>query len=97
MHNNLGVCYENGTGTAVNKTEAFRWYKKAAEQGIAIAQYNLARCYEDGIGTEINKTEAFRWYKAAAEQGDEGAQKRLRAMEPSVVKIGKGLLKTLFG
>jgi len=29
-----------------------KWYKKAAEQGHASAQYNLAVCYENGTGVE---------------------------------------------
>ena len=31
--NNLGVCYERGTGVKVNLEMAFDWYMKAAEQG----------------------------------------------------------------
>ncbi|WP_435300679.1 SEL1-like repeat protein [Treponema phagedenis] len=27
--------YDNGEGTAVNKKQAFYWYTKAAEQGVA--------------------------------------------------------------
>ena len=73
----LGVCYANGTGTAVNKPEAVRWYKAAAKQGAANAQYNLAVCYSNGIGTAVDKPEAVRWYKAAAEQGLKEAQNNL--------------------
>ena len=29
--NNLGVCYERGTGVKVNLEMAFEWYMKAAE------------------------------------------------------------------
>ena len=31
--NNLGVCYERGTGVKVNLEVAFEWYMKAAELG----------------------------------------------------------------
>ena len=31
--NNLGVCYERGTGVKVNLEMAFEWYMKAAELG----------------------------------------------------------------
>jgi TPR repeat protein len=31
--NNLGVCYERGTGVKVNLEMAFEWYMKATEQG----------------------------------------------------------------
>ena len=39
---NLALCYENGEGVKEDKTEAVKWYKKAAEQGQAKAQYNTA-------------------------------------------------------
>ena len=57
-----------------DKRKAVEWYRKAAEQGIAVAQFNLAVCYDDGEGTAVNKPEAFHWYKAAAEQGFAKAQ-----------------------
>ena len=31
--NNLGVCYERGTGVKVNLGMAFEWYMKAADKG----------------------------------------------------------------
>ena len=64
-------------GDEEDRRTAVEWYWKAAEQGIAVAQYNLAVCYDIGEGTEINKPEAFRWYKAAAEQGLAVAQYNL--------------------
>jgi TPR repeat protein len=36
-----GWCLEQGTGVAQNLLEAFRYYKLAADQGDANAQYNL--------------------------------------------------------
>ena len=60
-----------------DKRKAVEWYRKAAEQGIAVAQFNLAVCYGDGEGTAVNKPEAFHWYKAAAEQGIAVAQYNL--------------------
>ena len=37
----LGVMYDNGDGVLVNKAEALKWYRKAAEQGDSDAQYWL--------------------------------------------------------
>ena len=56
-----------------NKDEAVRYWKKAASQGLAAAQYNLANIHWDKIGT-AEKTlqdvdEAIRLYEEANEQG----------------------------
>ncbi len=51
-------------------TEAIEWYSKAAEQGVAEAQYRLGRCYYNGKGVSQNSEEAVRWFRKAAEQGD---------------------------
>jgi len=51
-----------------------RWYRKAAEQGEASAQYNLAISYDNGNGVREDKRKAVRWYRKAAEQGDADAQ-----------------------
>ena len=45
--NNLGLCYEHGKEWR-NRVEAAKWYRKAAEQNDADAQYNLGMCYERG-------------------------------------------------
>ncbi|GHT63435.1 hypothetical protein FACS189451_10160 [Bacteroidia bacterium] len=45
-------------------------FKKAAEQGAAIAQYELGLCYENGKGVTKDYSQAAYWYKKAAEQGD---------------------------
>ena len=40
---NVAWCYENGVGTAVNKTEAVKYYSLAAEQGDTSAQPAIDR------------------------------------------------------
>ena len=47
---NLGVCYVNGSGGGVDKTEAVEWFKRAAEVGHADAQFNLGVCYDNRDG-----------------------------------------------
>ena len=37
----LGKLYFNGRGVEKSYTEAFKWYKKAAEKGLPAAQYSL--------------------------------------------------------
>jgi hypothetical protein len=55
-------------------TEAFRWYRKAADQGVAGAQYNLGVMYHHGQGVTQDYAEAARWYRKAADQGHAAAQ-----------------------
>ncbi|SEA71163.1 hypothetical protein SAMN05216462_2275 [Xylanibacter ruminicola] len=43
--NNLGVCYERGTGVKVSLELAFEWYMKAAEQGDVYGCFNVGECY----------------------------------------------------
>jgi TPR repeat protein len=38
---NLGLMYRNGEGVPKDYAEAANWYRKAAEQGVAAAQYTL--------------------------------------------------------
>ena len=63
--------------------EALRWYRKAAEQGHAKAQYHLGRMYLVGFGVARDTAEAVRWYRKAAEQGLVKAQSFLGGMYES--------------
>ena len=38
---NLGVAYANGRGVPQDDVQAVKWYRLAADQGNASAQYNL--------------------------------------------------------
>ena len=60
--------------------DAAKWFRKAAEQGNAGAQYNLAVMYDKGLGVPQDYSEAVRWYRKAAEQGDALAQYNLGVM-----------------
>jgi TPR repeat protein len=66
--------FSNGEGVRRDDKEASSWYRKAAEQGNARAQFNLAKNYETGAGFVHDKGEALKWYVRAAEQNDEDAQ-----------------------
>ena len=45
------------------------WYRFAAEQGHAEAQFHLGRMHDDGRGVAQDDGEAVRWYRLAADQG----------------------------
>ena len=72
--------YEQGRGAAQDYTQAVDWYRKAAEQNEAAAQYSLGLMYEQGTGVPRNLTEASRWYQLAAKNGDPDAKAALRSM-----------------
>ncbi|GAA6000147.1 hypothetical protein JCM10207_007878 [Rhodosporidiobolus poonsookiae] len=59
-------------------TEAYLWAKKAAEQGLAKAEYACGYFTEVGIGTYKDEREALDWFRKAAAHGDKRAQDRLR-------------------
>ena len=54
--------------------KAAEFYKLAAEQGHASAQYQLARCYEFGKGIDSDLEKALTLYQQAADQGLREAQ-----------------------
>ena len=53
-----------------------KWYRKAAEQGVARAQFNLGECCYDGVGIAQDKAEAVKWFQKAAEQRARGSTRR---------------------
>jgi TPR repeat protein len=54
--------------------EAAKWFRKAAEQGHAKAQYFLYSLYRDGLGVAQDPTEASKWLHKAAVGGSDSAQ-----------------------
>jgi TPR repeat protein len=69
------VCFRNGEGVLQDDKEAIEWYRKAAEQGRAIAQFNLGRMYENSAGVVRSYVTAHVWYNLAGIQGHEKARK----------------------
>jgi TPR repeat protein len=72
--------YANGKGVPQDNKEAAKWYRLAAEQGHADAQYNLGLMYANGKGVPEDANEAVKWFRLAAEQGHDDAQYNLRVM-----------------
>ena len=54
--------------------ESAKWYRRAAEQGNASAQFFLGMAYDKGEGVPQNDAEAAKWFRCAAEQGDAAGQ-----------------------
>ncbi|MGA8697070.1 MAG: tetratricopeptide repeat protein, partial [Xanthobacteraceae bacterium] len=61
-------------------TEAARLYRKAAEQGDAVAQQGLGYMYATGRGVPLDRCEAIVWYIKAAAKGDVRAKNALEAL-----------------
>jgi TPR repeat protein len=74
---------------SVDKVESVKWFRLAAEQGLAQAQFNLGNAYSKGEGVSVDKVEGIKWYRLAAEQGVAGAQCNLGVMH---MKHGDGCL-----
>ena len=66
--------YYYGRGVQQDYTAAATWFRKAAEQGHAYAQYSLGWVY----WKRGRSNEAKRWWREAADQGHASAQRDLR-------------------
>ena len=77
----MGVMYAEGDGVAKDLEEAIKWWRKAADQGDANAQFNLGWAYSNGEGVAKDSEEAAEWFRKAAEQGHAGAQRALKKLE----------------
>ena len=74
----LGNAFSFGNlGVEKDEIEAVKWYRKAADQNVANAQYNLGCCYDDGEGVAKDVGEAVKWYRKAADQNVANAQNNL--------------------
>ena len=86
----LGMEYRYGVlDVHQDYTKAVYWFRKAAEQGHAWAQYILGIMYANGQGVPQDYTKAIKWHRKAAEQGLTGAQYNLGVMYAE----GWGVLK----
>jgi hypothetical protein len=69
--------YYAGRGVPQDYSQAFFWYRKAAEQGYAKAEFDLSSMYYKGLGTSQDYAEARRWCIKAAKQGNADGQQAL--------------------
>ena len=58
--------YDQGLGVPPDAAGAVAWYRRAAEQGHAHAQYNLVGMYAEGLGVPPDAVEAHMWLTLAA-------------------------------
>ena len=67
--------YRKGEGVHEDDAEAVKWYRKAAEQGYAMAQFNLGLMYYNGYGVPQDNVLAYMWWNLSAARGHEVAKK----------------------
>jgi S1-C subfamily serine protease len=85
---NLAVIYDLGIGVTKSYAESGKWYLKAANQGLAEAQFQLGvRYFEFGKSARENFTTAFTWFFKAANQGVAEAQYNVGVM----YQLGRGV------
>jgi len=75
--NRLGIMYERGLGVPQSYGRAMTFYRKAAVQGNALAQYNLGMLYGTGKGGRLDYAQALQWFQKAAEQGEPDAEEEV--------------------
>ncbi|MDO9236242.1 MAG: tetratricopeptide repeat protein [Aquabacterium sp.] len=83
--NVMGIAYKCGIGVKQDHALSIKWFRQAAKQGEADAQFNLGRLYAgevDGAykkarAAPANDAEALKWYLSSAEQGHTQAQVKL--------------------
>lgn len=90
----LGMLFLFGEGVPgdnyeVQRSEAFKWFRLAADQGNAVAQWEVGFLHENGWGVPKNDAEAAKWYKLAAQQGQRDAQHSLATL----YREGRGVAK----
>ncbi|WP_425537010.1 tetratricopeptide repeat protein, partial [Klebsiella pneumoniae] len=65
----LGFAYATGEGVRQDNRTAVEWFRKAADQGDAKAQYNLGFAYANGQGVRQNKSMAKEFFGKACDGG----------------------------
>jgi len=80
--NILGVICEKGQGLPKDESAAREWYRKAALQGQARAQFNLGRTLSPFHDNRNTRIDAMAWLLLAVEQGDAVAVKTLDGWRP---------------
>ena len=92
----LGKTFRLGNlGVATNCVEAVKWFRQAAEQGLAPAQYNLGVQYSNGEGVTKDQAKAANCYRKAAEQNDAAAQYNLGVCYKDGLGVAKDYVEAM--
>jgi uncharacterized protein len=69
--------YLHGRGVPQDDLRAVNWFRLAASEGDAPAQFNLGVMYAEGRGVPQDYAEAVHWYRLAADRSHAQAQYNL--------------------
>ena len=83
----MAAMYSAGRGTLQDFAEAARWWRSAAEQGHAGAQFNLGWSLATGRGVPQNFVEAYMWLSLAAARLPPGQARELAVTERDAVGV----------
>ena len=72
--------YQHGQGVPKDYVQAVKWYRLAADQGDARAQFNLGAMYDVGEGVPKDDAQAVKWFRLAADQANAWAQFNLGSL-----------------
>ena len=93
----LATIFSLGTpGVDADSVEAAKWFRKAAEQNLPVAQLDLGICYESGRGVQKDEVEAVKWYSKAANQDYAQAQYNLGVCYDQGKGVEKDDVKMIF-
>ena len=67
--------YALGQGVTQDYAEAVKWFRRAADQGLAQAQTKLGAMYSMGDGVTQDYVIAHMWFNIAAASGNANAEK----------------------
>jgi len=77
--------------------EEVKWYRQAAEQNIAEAQYNLGFDYANGTGVVKDYVEGYKWILLASANGSQKAADSIpgfeNRMSPEQIAEGQKLAR----
>ena len=76
--------YYHGYGVAQDYVGAVKWYRLAANQGVALSRFALGAMYYHGRGVPTDYIEAFKWVKLAATGSDKDAAQVREFMESNL-------------
>lgn len=93
-HNSLGSYYSTFSDNR-SKEKTFKYYDKAASNGLIKGFYNLGICYKNGIGVKVNVSMALECLKKSAIQNHAKSIYMLAYFYENGIGIEKDLKKSL--